>query len=1160
MKPTLRLHRGFVAATLGLTLSLTLAVVFSGSILLAQTFPPPNASVRDTAIPPVTPQTATQPAPQTAPPHIRQLASQKLHEARKAVATKDIATAERLLNEVAAMQLTYQENEDSPTRVQSLVQGYRQLAEHQRTQGNTEQFRREYARFNLMQADTMVMRGELELATQLTQEAAKMDVPFYSVEDRNRGLEPMAMVQKINDARRVQSMNAPAAAVPVPQHPLSGASQTNLEQALQLLQQARMTLDAGYIEQAEQFARRAAAYELPEYAFPQGNTPNRFLTEVAARRQGVSMPPAANPQLAVANPSQTPSQIVQAGASQTLAPQVPVPVPPGRPTAHVDETIQRQRMMEQQERQFSSDVMQKLSDAQRKTQVERRPDEALEILHNLKRSIEQSPQIDAARKEAFVQIVDRAIAETQSFQDRYRSLEAQNQINEAVWAELRQNQQQFQDREEQLAAMFKEHKKLVDEGRFEEALILAKKAREFAPDDPATELMATMARLVYNNDRSRSIQREKWDANVAAFIHVDETSIIPRFDQSDMHFHPDWATMKERRQATTRNFQYQRPAMEQRILRQLEMPITFNNNQPIPLEQALHLLCNMVDLNHFIDQAALREADVPTGQMVVIPNANGIKLKSVLNIILGQLGLAYVVKDEMLNITSQRQAKGDLTTKLYYVGDIADSDRSAVSANIMEEAFRRSFDHQDRRPPSGNMNLPLDAPMPGAPMPNGVPVTRNGMPVEGDPNVLAQNWGGGGGQWGGGGMGFGDIFSIITTVIEPESWDPQVSMNGMGMGEGMISMHPATQSLAIRQTEEVHSQIEDLLVQIRKMMDLQIAVEVRYITLSDQFYERMGTAFDMSFRNDNAIGRITQVENIFPDAEGNPTSTLTPRGNNVVVGLSAPRVFTATAEIPLMQDSFSITTPAFGGYNPVAGISTGFALLSNLETYFFIQAAQGDRRSSVMEAPKVMLQNGQPGMVNDTTQIPFVTSVTPVVADFAVSYQPIITMLNQGQVLHVQANVSNDRQNVRLTLNPTFTTLVRVETFRYFGEDDVSEETATTGSDDTATTSTDPRSASRTTRILRSGITIQQPIMATFSVSTTVSCPDGGTVLLGGMKRLSEARNEAGVPILNKIPYIQRLFSNVGIGRDTQSVMIMVTPRIIIQEEEENFIMGLNMP
>ncbi|MGI9474383.1 MAG: hypothetical protein ACR2NZ_22785, partial [Rubripirellula sp.] len=49
----------------------------------------------------------------------------------------------------------------------------------------------------------------------------------------------------------------------------------------------------------------------------------------------------------------------------------------------------------------------------------------------------------------------------------------------------------------------------------------------------------------------------------------------------------------------------------------------------------------------------------------------------------------------------------------------------------------------------------------------------------------------------------------------------------------------------------------------------------------------------------------------------------------------------------------------------------------------------------------------------------------------------------------------------------------------------------------------------------------------------------------------SEGRVERGIPMLNKIPYVSRLFSNVAAGRDAQSLMLMVTPRIIIQEEEE---------
>jgi len=128
---------------------------------------------------------------------------------------------------------------------------------------------------------------------------------------------------------------------------------------------------------------------------------------------------------------------------------------------------------------------------------------------------------------------------------------------------------------------------------------------------------------------------------------------------------------------------------------------------------------------------------------------------------------------------------------------------------------------------------------------------------------------------------------------------------------------------------------------------------------------------------------------------------------------------------------------------------------------------------------------------------------------------------------------------------PFFSSIGEVNTFTFTGS-----ETTTIGSSQTANDETLPLQ-DRPRSVNRSGTTVQLPTFSFVTVSTTVSVPDGGTVLLGGIKRLSEGRNEFGVPILNKVPYINRLFKNVGIGRETQSLMMMVTPRIIIQEEEE---------
>ena len=81
--------------------------------------------------------------------------------------------------------------------------------------------------------------------------------------------------------------------------------------------------------------------------------------------------------------------------------------------------------------------------------------------------------------------------------------------------------------------------------------------------------------------------------------------------------------------------------------------------------------------------------------------------------------------------------------------------------------------------------------------------------------------------------------------------------------------------------------------------------------------------------------------------------------------------------------------------------------------------------------------------------------------------------------------------------------------------------------------------------------TVQLPTFGFTTVNTNVSVPDGGTAQLGGILRAAEGRTERGVPILGKVPFVNRLFKNNAIGRNVSSMQQVVTPRIIILEEEE---------
>jgi general secretion pathway protein D len=394
-----------------------------------------------------------------------------------------------------------------------------------------------------------------------------------------------------------------------------------------------------------------------------------------------------------------------------------------------------------------------------------------------------------------------------------------------------------------------------------------------------------------------------------------------------------------------------------------------------------------------------------------------------------------------------------------------------------------------------------------------------------------------GGMGGAANADFDSLIDLIVSTVHTDTW----AENGGGQAE--IRPFPTNLSLVISQTQRVHEEISELLQQLRRLQDLQVTIEVRFIRLNDSFFERIGIDFNMNVK-DHGVDTANTTTNPFQPFTGGTLSNTV--GTQRQTSGTFP-TFTSDLAVPFNQNSFALTqvTP-FGG--PVGGgLNFGFAILSDIEAFFLIEAAQGDRRTNVLNAPKITLFNGQQAFVADATQRPFVVGVIPVVGEFASAQQPVIVVLNEGTMMTIQAVVSDDRRYVRMTIVPFFTQIGNVDTFTFEGSSSSTSSSSATDNNDDGKNNKKDDSASKSS----TGVTVQLPSFSFVSVVTTVSVPDGGTVLLGGIKRLSEGRNEFGVPLLSKVPYINRLFKNVAIGRETDSLMMMVTPRIIIQEEEE---------
>ena len=168
--------------------------------------------------------------------------------------------------------------------------------------------------------------------------------------------------------------------------------------------------------------------------------------------------------------------------------------------------------------------------------------------------------------------------------------------------------------------------------------------------------------------------------------------------------------------------------------------------------------------------------------------------------------------------------------------------------------------------------------------------------------------------------------------------------------------NPNNLSLVVAQTQEGHDGVTDLLSQLRRLQDQQVRQEVRFNTVNDSFYERMGVNFGFNLRGAD------------------------PAGGRGVVGLDPTGQATPNGDLQFRQGGAGSATPQFGGYDPASDGTFGFANRgSEGDLLFNFFGGQGSTRSNVTQAPVIVTPNGGQGFVSDTSQTPFVTGVIPVV-------------------------------------------------------------------------------------------------------------------------------------------------------------------------------------
>ena len=202
---------------------------------------------------------------------------------------------------------------------------------------------------------------------------------------------------------------------------------------------------------------------------------------------------------------------------------------------------------------------------------------------------------------------------------------------------------------------------LQKEGKLAEAAKVSKELLQQHPDDVTAQVLNGVSSTAGQLADAKAVQTEKDDRRVLAMRDMDGSAIPPA---GDIEFPKDWKEKSARRLKSQ-----QLSPTEMRILQALAQPIQveFKGSR---LQDVVDTISTMTGTAIMIDKPALDENQLSYDTPVSFSLKNKVATRTALRAMLNQLGLTYVVRDGVLQITSLPRARDMMVTKSYYIGDL----------------------------------------------------------------------------------------------------------------------------------------------------------------------------------------------------------------------------------------------------------------------------------------------------------------------------------------------------------------------------------------------------------------------------------------------------------------------------------------------------------
>jgi type II secretory pathway component GspD/PulD (secretin) len=334
----------------------------------------------------------------------------------------------------------------------------------------------------------------------------------------------------------------------------------------------------------------------------------------------------------------------------------------------------------------------------------------------------------------------------------------------------------------------------------------------------------------------------------------------------------------------------------------------------------------------------------------------------------------------------------------------------------------------------------------------------------------------------------------------------------------------------------MHRAVRKFLSDLRASTSMLVSVECRFLSVEDDFLQQVG----MDFRDLSGAGvqGILNLADINPAIQGVQPQFVSPGGGLPATSAGIAGVFgnqiaqSLGARVQQIMSGDSLVQKFYQNvFQPMGGMSLQYTLLDNLSMSFVLRMLTRTERNHILSAPKLTLFNTQRGNMRISNQMAYVRDYDIQIATAAVALDPIVDIVSDGISLDVRPIVSADRRFVTLELRPTVATLFPAPPDIFFVITNVTVPGAPI---------TDPLP-----------IRIETPILNIQRVRTTVVVPDRGTLMLGGMTTFFEENEDSSIPMWRSIPVLGNIGSMKVKGLQRKQTLIMVTPRIIIPDEEE---------